>query len=65
MKYIVDLKRLQKYAFNRCPCLVPSTDKNKDPNELSNICPCKTFLDSGDCRCKLFVKVEENGNNVQ
>ena len=51
VKLIVDgLKAKDGY----CPCRVP-----KEPE---NICPCKEFVDTGKCCCKLWVKRENVGN---
>ncbi len=33
-----------------CPCRL-----NKDDTTL---CPCDDFVDNGDCKCNLFIKIE-------
>lgn len=34
-----------------CPCRI-----NKDETTL---CPCDDFIDNGNCKCNLFVKIED------
>jgi ferredoxin-thioredoxin reductase catalytic subunit len=47
-----DFERFKKTYGKLCPCLIANRENvNKD-----NICPCKEFVESGYCRCNLFIK---------
>ena len=51
VEYKFNLARLRMLNGKPCPCLI----EHKIPED---ICPCKTFLDTGECRCQLFTKVK-------
>ncbi|MFW5746772.1 MAG: ferredoxin-thioredoxin reductase catalytic domain-containing protein [Nanoarchaeota archaeon] len=55
-KYVFDFERFQKTHGKLCPCLVAS----KDTAQMENMCPCKEFVDTGKCRCMLFLPVDED-----
>jgi len=51
-EYKVNKERLLKTIGRLCPCLVPS----RETSVHKNICPCTEFVDTGKCRCLLFVE---------
>lgn len=36
-----------------CPCRINVDD--------TTLCPCDEFIETGICKCKLFLPIEENG----
>ncbi|MGM5485157.1 MAG: ferredoxin-thioredoxin reductase catalytic domain-containing protein [Nanobdellota archaeon] len=54
MKYEFDLEQFRKIKGKICPCVALS---RKTATE-DYICPCKDFMDTGECRCGLFKKAE-------
>ena len=50
------LKRLMK-TDGVCPCAHEEWDDNTPM--CDKICPCKTFRDSGECHCGLYVKLQK------
>jgi len=53
MKYEFDFEKFQKMHGKLCPCLIP----RRDTAVQENMCPCKTFVKHGVCRCGLFKEV--------
>jgi ferredoxin-thioredoxin reductase catalytic subunit len=51
MKYEFDYERFKQLNGKLCPCLIP----NRNNSIKDNLCPCKEFVDTGNCRCKLFI----------
>lgn len=54
-KYMLKFSKLQDIYGKLCPCLIA----NKENSTIENMCPCDTFIDTGVCRCGLFVEVKE------
>jgi len=54
IEYTFELNKLKNYYGKLCPCLVV----NRTTAIKDNFCPCKEFIDTGNCRCGLFNKVE-------
>lgn len=52
-EYKFDMERFRKLNGKLCHCLIPS----KTTAIQENMCPCKEFIDTGICRCKLFNEV--------
>jgi hypothetical protein len=45
------LKKCKEKGF--CVCEAFKAEDN------SNVCPCETFLQKGECKCPVFVKIKE------
>lgn len=47
-EYVERIRKGLEKKNGHCPCKIQQT--------YDTICPCKEFLDKGDCACKLYVK---------
>ena len=56
MKYEFTYTHFQRQVGKKCMCMVITED---DPDYEDWICPCATFRHEGECRCKLFIEVDE------
>lgn len=53
-KYIINkeiLRKCKEKGF--CICEAMKAEDNSD------VCPCETFLQTGDCKCQVFIKIEQ------
>lgn len=50
-KYVEGIIKGLYRKDGHCPCRV-----NKDETTL---CPCDEFIETGDCKCKLFIPITE------
>jgi len=55
-----DFDKFKKCYGKLCPCIV------KSPENLikENICPCKHFIETGECKCGLFKKGKYDDESV-
>lgn len=54
--YKIDLERLIQYRGKDCPC--------KINNGKDIICPCIDFCKTGDCKCRVFQKINDKIEDI-
>jgi len=48
MLYKINFKKLKTQRLKNCNCELEQKEEN--------ICPCLSFIETGNCKCGLFIK---------
>jgi ferredoxin-thioredoxin reductase catalytic subunit len=59
--YKLNIPFLHRWKGKRCPCLLPAAP---DEDISKDLCPCDNFTLNHQCRCKLFVKQDEEKDTI-